>query len=507
MRVTARRAKYGFLLLTLAAVLTAVTVETEGALNRKYLPLHDKSQAPVIPEPVALEWKVSATLPLVATLTIAAPAGSSEETRQLAAQLSKDIKTLWAVQPQVLVTDFVPEKNVVLIGTLEDYSQLTGLLPKVSREQFGRHYDQGYVISSSPDKVLVLGMDAKGLRYGVQTFLQLMTGEFGTKSWVFPAVEVIDYPAFKMRALMLPFGSYEQLSQITVVRDLVEVAEALHFNTVFLQVNNATIFDSVREIARPGATPKDSLRAVVEYARTLGMEVIPLVSLFSHQGSLLCALLSPLCMDSDTYNPDNPKVYDKLFGILDEVIEIFEPRYLHVGHDEIMALADVPAEEARRLFLKDVRQIHEYLQSKNVQMMMWSDMVLYSQDFVDQDNCRGFVADLYTVIDSLPKDIILVDAHYRQRNPEYPTIDYLISKGFQVMGCVAGDTTIINNFSRYAAQRDSGVLGMILPFWDCFKSGSHRFVWHGAEAFWRGGIPPEDPTGGKKPPALRVLRR
>jgi len=510
LRMTASRALKGIVYLALAAVLVAIIADTGNALEQKYIPIRDKSRAPVIPEPMTLDWKVSTTFPLLATVSIVAPAASSEETRELAYEIREAMRVLWGVQPEVLFTDLIPERNAIVMGTLEDDSLLAALVPKIPREQFGKHYDQGYVISSSPDRVVVLGMGAKGLKYGAQTFLQLVTSDLSIRNHAFPAVEVVDYPAFKMRALMLPFGSYQQLSQIAIVRDLIGVAEMLHFNTIFLQVNNATIFDSLPELARPGATPKDTLRDVVQYARELGMEVIPLVSLFSRQASLLCAMQSPLCLDNDTYNPDNPKVYDKLFGILDEVIEIFEPKYMHVGHDEIMPLANMPAEEARRLFLKDVLLIHDYLQNKDVQMMMWADMVLYSQQFRGQDNCRGRIADLYTVIDSLPRDIIFVDAHYKQRSPEYQTIDYLVSKGFQVAGCVAGDTTIINNFSKYAARSESGVLGMILPFWDCFKYGpftsNRRFVWYGAQAFWRGGIPPEDPLGRRRPPGLRDFK-
>jgi hypothetical protein len=251
----------------------------------------------------------------------------------------------------------------------------------------------------------------------------------------------------------------------------------------------------------------------VQYARDAGLDVIPLVHTLSKQTSLLCTAYPTLCLDKDTYNPQIPKVYEKVFGILDEIIDVFHPRYVHIGHNEVLGFAKLPEADARRMFLSDVTKIHEHLKSKGVGTMMWADMLIRSQDCPGQDNCRGSMAGLYAVLDSLPKDIVLVDAHYRQRTPGYPSVDYLLSKGFTVLGCVSSDTLTLNNFSKYAAAKDGNFMGMMLALWEWSKfdvlgtpTPLKRAVWRGADAFWRGGIPPVDPTSLHMPDELRNIR-
>jgi hypothetical protein len=100
-----------------------------------------------------------------------------------------------------------------------------------------------------------------------------------------------------------------------------------------------------------------------------------------------------------------------------------------------------------------------------------------------------------------------MDAHYRQRKADFPTVDYLLSKGFRVLGCVYNDPKVANNFSKYAVGKDRGFLGMTVALWGCFKyygmATPRKSIRESAEAFWRGGIPPRDPTGQEIPANLR----
>ncbi|MBN1504378.1 MAG: family 20 glycosylhydrolase [Candidatus Eisenbacteria bacterium] len=497
-------------LLTLAVLILTTALATGPSHAQKYLPTSDFSRAAAVPEPVRLNWVSGRSFQPSSTTGLVVPGGAPDEVRQLASNLKDAMRDLYGVNPELMVTDLIPEKNVILVGTLQDSSALGRFLPSASREQFGKHPNQGYALSVTTDRVVLVGGSAEGLRYGMQTLLQLVMPDPRAQTRVIPLMEIVDFPAVEMRMLLLPFGSYRQVSQMGAMRDLINVAQALHMNAVMLQVDNATMFDSAPGMARPGATPKDTLRAMVRYAREAGLEVIPLVYTLSKQTSLLCTTYPTLCLDKDTYDPSHPKLYDKLFAILDEVIEIFQPRYLHIGHDEVLALAKMPPADAQRLFLDDVLKIHEHLKSKNVGTMMWADMLIHSRDCPGQDNCRGSLAGVHAVLDSLPKDIVLVDAHYRQRSPDYHSMDYLLSEGFSVLGCVASDTFTVNSFSRYAAGRDGKVLGMAMALWDWSRYGGmstpRKSLRHGAEAFWRGGIPPEDPTGENIPEVLRNNR-
>ncbi len=510
MKAEVNRTRLSGVVAAMAVALAVLATLSGSALGQRYLPTVDYSKAAVIPEPMRLEWKVSESFPLSSTTVVVLPEGSSEEARHLADGLCGAMLDLWGLPVRLLVTDLVPEKNAIVVGTMRDSTVLRGLFPAIPREQFGRYYEQGYVMSTSPNRAVVVGMSEEGLKYGIQTLMQLVTVDVRIKQFVIPSVEVVDFPATDMRGLLMPFDDNRVVSPMYNPREFIMVAEMLHFNTVFFVIDNTTKFETVPGIAAGGAASKDTLRTMAEYARSFGLEVVPYVVTLGQQGSLLCAIPSQLCLDNDMYNPDNPQVYDYLFGILDEVIEACEPTYIHIGHSEVRGLHKLPEAEAQRLFIKDVREIHNYLKSKNIKTMMWADMLLYSQEFHGQDNCYGMLGQIQAVIDSLPKDIILVDSHDRQSRPDFPSLDYLISKGFQVVAGVSGNPTVAQNFSNYATKKEAGVEGMLLSLWGVFKlegvSSLKRTIWHTANAFWRGGVPPEDPKGLKRPPGQRNIR-
>ncbi|KPJ61256.1 MAG: hypothetical protein AMJ46_02870 [Latescibacteria bacterium DG_63] len=487
----------------------ALVVSSTGTGHaQKYVPSRDFVMAAAVPEPIHLEWKTQQAFPLVATTIIVVPTTSSKEELATVEWLQRGLLNFYGVNPEIMVTDLIPEQNALVLGTTANSPSLRNLLPKKAQEGWGRFPKQGYAFSCTPNGAALIGVDLQGLKHGVQTIMQIICVESYIREYVLPPLEIVDFPAHDMRALLLPLRDYRFYAQMNDARQLIDVAEMVHMNTVILQIDNAIKFDSLLTVSRSSALEKDTLRAIVQYAREAGMEVVPMINTFSHQDLLLCPAFPELCLTKEAYDPSSPEVYEKLFDIFDEILEVCKPTYVHVGHDRIWALADLPAEDARKLFLSDVKKIHAYLKNKNVQMMMWADMLLAPAECKGQDNCHGLLGNTYTLIDSLPKDIILVEAHYRMRKPEFPSTDYLLSKGFRVIGCVSDDARVANNFSRYTANKNDNFLGMIMALWGCFEYNGmgtpRRNLRTSAEAFWRGGIPPVDPKGENRPQNLKL---
>ena len=84
---------------------------------------------------------------------------------------------------------------------------------------------------------------------------------------------------------------------------------------------------------------QDEMRALLEYCRERFIEVIPEVPSLSHSEYILVAHPElrerPEDMHADTYCPSNPDTYKIVFDIFDEVIEVFEPKNINIGHDEL----------------------------------------------------------------------------------------------------------------------------------------------------------------------------
>lgn len=510
---TMSRGKSAFLLPFLALVLLA-TFPVNG-LAQKWLPLASSIKALVMPEPMSMKWKISESFKLTATTVIVLPSSSSKEELDIALWLKKGFYLLWGTNPEIMVTDLFPEGNAIIIGTAKDKG-LASIAPSISAGKFGAHADQGYIISATPKRVCLVGVGVEGLKNGAQTLLQATCTDSYLGVYVIPPLEISDFPAVNMRAVLIPLRSYRFYSQVADTRSLIDLAQMLHINTVIFQVSDAIKYDSVPGVGRKDSLPRDTLKSVINYAREAGLEVIPMIETFSHQDLLLCPAYPKICLDKSTYDPSNPEVYTKLFAIIDEVVDMFQPKYVHISHDEIRALYNMPQERVAELFVSDIRKIHSHLKEKNVQMIMWAGMLESAIQFPGQDNCNGLLGNTYALIDSLPKDIILMDAHYRQKKTTYPTVDYLLSKGFRVIGCTYDDAKIpgnfgrpaqAHNFSTYMAGKGGGFLGMTVALWGCYAFDGmgtpRRLLFNSAQEFWRGGVPPEDPQGERIPLNLR----
>jgi len=139
-----------------------------------------------------------------------------------------------------------------------------------------------------------------------------------------------------------------------------------------------------------------------------------------------------------SYCPLHPEIHKIVFGLLDELAEAFETDTVHVGLDEVFAIAssNCPrcAEKAPDvLFAGEVAAIHDHLASRKRAMMMWGDRFLLATDFGIVDwgwaTSRNYT---HPAVDKVPKDILICDWQY-ERAPQTP--QFFVRKGFSVMSC------------------------------------------------------------------------
>jgi hypothetical protein len=190
------------------------------------------------------------------------------------------------------------------------------------------------------------------------------------------------------------------------------------------------------------------------------LEPIPLLETLGHsswlfgRGQNRDLLQDPTVPNPWVYDPLNPRTYQVLFPIFDELIALFKPKYIHIGHDEVRGIHPFPSSPQGlqlgfgQLFLMDTQRLHEYLTSKNVEVMMWQDELLS--------------AEVRALLDQFPKDLIVTSWNY------YPASDYaelttLQQAGFRVLGASWKDPDNIEAYARNTAEKQA--LGMIQTRW------------------------------------------
>lgn len=310
---------------------------------------------------------------------------------------------------------------------------------------------------------------AAALQFGILSKSALGEGN-GLKS---DSTEVVPQRVLHLAIVRLAFNDAERL---------LKLGRQSGFNTVILAValRGSAALNSMPWVRKSRSTWSPSmLRELSDLARSLGFEVIPQLPLLSKAEKLFQGNRPELLFNKSTYDPSKEAVYAAVFPIIDEIIELMDPKSLHIGHDEVWGWKNRDYEKGRlevdevmlpaELFAEDVLKIYGHLSGKGVGTWMWGDMLVSKEEFPDI-TAHG---SLHPGIEkfgygrplrkAIPRDVVICDWQYRNKAPAFPTLKAFLDEGFSALGATFEDTSVTKRFARYAAQH--GAAGMIATTW------------------------------------------
>lgn len=302
----------------------------------------------------------------------------------------------------------------------------------------------------------VFAKDAKALIFGLSTIRHLRTsGE------LCPSV-IYDYPLCAQRGYRVYLPGPERIKEF---KECVDFLAYYKYNSMILEIGGAMeyerhprINEKWEEFCEPiisgKTTPaelhapypymknsihsengdgtylsKDTCRSLAKYCKERGIEIIPECPTLSHSDYILFAY-PEFAERKDDKRPDtycpNSDVYKVVFDILDEVIEVFEPTKLNIGHDEFYSMC--LCEKCKGLnpvdvYVADINKLKDYLRSKGVSTYMWGEKFLKAVspsgsrygawytpkkygDIVFQ------VPDFFEAVEKMPKDVTYLDWYW-----------------------------------------------------------------------------------------------
>ncbi|AIW15585.1 beta-N-acetylhexosaminidase [Vibrio tubiashii] len=212
--------------------------------------------------------------------------------------------------------------------------------------------DESYQLDAKNGQIVIRSERPYGALHGLETFLQLVTTD--AKGYHVPEVSIEDEPRFKWRGVSYD-TSRHFIEFDVILRQLDAMASAkmnvFHWHiwddqAIRIQLDNYTKLWS--ETADGDYYTKDEIRYVVNYARNLGIRVIPEISLPGHASAVAHAypeLMSGVGEQAypqqrgwgvfePLMDPTNPELYTMLESVFDEVVELFPDEYFHIGGDE-----------------------------------------------------------------------------------------------------------------------------------------------------------------------------
>ena len=129
---------------------------------------------------------------------------------------------------------------------------------------------------------------------------------------------------------------------------------------------------------------QDEVRELVAYAKSRGLTVYPEVPTLSHCDYLCMAHPEIREREADdqypdTYCPNHPDTYPLVFDVLEEILDIFQPELVNIGHDEYYTMALCPRCKGKKphdIFADDVKKIHGWLKERGIRTAMWGEKLL-----------------------------------------------------------------------------------------------------------------------------------
>ena len=439
----------------------------------------------------------------------------------------------------------------LMVTTMDGLPKQSGLRPVRKPE--------GYLLSITRRRVLLAGADAAGVFYGAQTLAELLSAGDGAG---LPCVTIRDWPRFGMRGTHLYLPPREQLGFFFRFLDFMARTKC---NTLVLEIGGgmeyerhpeinvawerfckeALAYDPARDpntgsmasrlstthptgpcalqasryFAKDSTHPelaggtwltKSEVRDIVAACAARHIEIVPEVQSLSH-AYYLCTAHPDTAERADdpwpdTYCPSNPRSYELLFDVMDEVIEVFNPRTIHIGHDEAYTFRVCPRcrrRTARDILAEDIRKNHEFLKSRGVRTMMWGDKLMnittpdgrryggVERRRTDSGTGRKWIQPAtWKAVDRVPKDLLILDWYYSLD----PKSERKFGRhGFDVVfGNFLGNFTPTEFPDWEGRAGASNVLGAEMSSWCEVSAGAfghngmaHK-VFKGADMLWRG---------------------
>ena len=167
---------------------------------------------------------------------------------------------------------------------------------------------------------------------------------------------------------------------------------------------------------------------------------------------------------SATWCPSNPATEDFFKRILRETVDLFKPRYIHLGFDEIGPFhkcercSKVAPE---KLLADEIIRYHDFLASFGVKTMIWHDELL-ERNSADRYTSH---AQAWRAREVLPRDILINFWYYYPNSAEMKgQMKHFSDLGYRMIGAGFHRPRAIQMLSEIMEESPSGD-GMIATTW------------------------------------------
>ncbi len=344
----------------------------------------------------------------------------------------------------------------IIITKQEKIMHAGGLLPQ-----------EGFEIIVSKNAVHINGVDERGCLYGFWALLQLLNNQ--EDQWRVPIGIYRDWPDLKVRGFVVEMLAPFRTDTALFRKYLLSLSKARANLVVFYHLPDQ-IINWKKEQTKAGWS-KDQMRQISAFAAGLEMEIW---AGMSHKFNKKDCPAGMIKDGTNIYNPFDRKAYEYLHPLYEELLAVYKPSHVLIGHDEIRGLNEYTMAgkySAAELLSASVKEAETWFGERGIGIAIWGDMLLDHRKWEEAAGNANSLNPIYRsgathpAVDTLPHDIKIMDWHY-QAKPEYGTSAYFAEKGFPVYGCVWHEPQSAKHMAMSIQKAGGqGLIGTDWGFW------------------------------------------
>ncbi|WOI24152.1 beta-N-acetylhexosaminidase [Nonlabens ulvanivorans] len=285
---------------------------------------------------------------------------------------------------------------------------------------------EGYSIESNEHNITIKASTDAGAFYAVQSLIQLMPVDLNNTTEIhIPAITIKDEPRFKYRGMHLDVSRH--MFDVEFIKKYIDAMAMLKMNNFHWHLTDdqgwrieIKKYPRLQEVAAyrdstllghyndtphqyDGATyggfyTQEEVREVIAFAKARHINIIPEIEMPGHAQAAIAAYPELGCTGDniqvamkwgvfeDIYCPSE-ETFTFLENVLDEVMELFPSKYIHIGGDEApktqWKTSDVAQQVIKENGLKDehelqsyfIQRMEKYLNSKGRQIIGWDEIL------------------------------------------------------------------------------------------------------------------------------------
>ena len=319
-------------------------------------------------------------------------------------------------------TNYAPKTKAIAAGEQVKNAIVLGLDPSIANKE-------GYVLTTTPEGININGQTENGVFYGIQTLRKSIPAEAKEATILIPAGEIKDEPRFSYHGMHLDVGRHffpkefmKKYIDLLALHNMntfhwhltddqgwrIEIKKYPKLTEIGSQRSRTVIGRNTQEYDNTpygGFFTQEEAKEIVKYAQERYITVIPEVDLPGHMLAALAAYPEMGCTGGpyevcprwgifeDVLCIGNDQTMQFLEDVMNEIIEIFPSKYVHIGGDEAPRTRweKCPKCQARikteglkadknhtaedRLQSYCMTRIEEFLNSKGRQIIGWDEIL------------------------------------------------------------------------------------------------------------------------------------